>query len=101
MAGIGPKRHRYGTWVYPPIGVALEMVVLEEIGVYIYLRQNTFVQYIFTRPIMNFCLVAEKNPVMRLSRRWWDHTSLDIMGIRAGNAATEGGGGSEESEAEG
>ena len=49
----------------------------------------------------DFCLVAEKNPVMRLSRRWWDHTSLDIMGIRAGNAATEGGRGSEESEAEG
>ena len=26
MAGMGPKRQRYGAWVYPPIGAALEMV---------------------------------------------------------------------------
>ena len=34
MAGMGPKRQRYGTWVYPPIGAALGMVVLEEIRIY-------------------------------------------------------------------
>ena len=33
MADIGSKRQRYGTWVYPPIGAALAMVVLEEIRV--------------------------------------------------------------------
>ena len=41
MAGMGPKHQRYGTWVYPPIGVALEMVGLEEIGVYISRLHNT------------------------------------------------------------
>ena len=35
MADMGPKRQRCGIWVYPPIGAALKMVVLEEIGVYI------------------------------------------------------------------
>ena len=35
MAGRGPKRQRGGTWVYTPIGAALELVGLEEIGVYI------------------------------------------------------------------
>ena len=35
MSGMGPKRHREGTWGYPPIGTSLEMVGLEEIGVYI------------------------------------------------------------------
>ena len=35
MAFIGPKRQRYGTWVYTPIREALVMVRLEEIGVYI------------------------------------------------------------------
>ena len=35
MTGMHPKRQRYGLWVYPPIGVALKMVVLEDIRVYI------------------------------------------------------------------
>ena len=30
---------------------------------------------------------------LRLSRRWWDQTSLDILWIRGGHAAAEGGGG--------
>ena len=59
------------------------MVGLEEIGVYIARRQNTFAQYIATRPIMDLCLVAERNPGMRLSRRWWEQPSLDIIGIGA------------------
>ena len=71
MAGMGPKRQPDGTWVYPPIGAALAMVGLGEIGVYIVRRQNTVAQYIATRPIMDLCLTAERKPVMRLSRRWW------------------------------
>ena len=35
MTSMASKRQRYGTWVYAPIGEALEMVGLEEIGVYI------------------------------------------------------------------
>ena len=35
MSGMGPKRQRYGAWVYPPIGEALVLVGMEEIGVYI------------------------------------------------------------------
>ena len=54
-----PKRHPDGTWVYPPIGAALAMVVLVDIGVYIARRQNTIPQYIATRPIMELCLVEE------------------------------------------
>ena len=41
MAGLGPKLQRDGTWVYPPIGAALAMVGLEEIGAYITHLQNT------------------------------------------------------------
>ena len=29
MSGMGPKHHGYGTWVYPPIGAALETVGLD------------------------------------------------------------------------
>ena len=44
MAGMGPKTHPDGTWVYPPIGAALTMVGLEEIGVYITRCQKTVAQ---------------------------------------------------------
>ena len=53
MAGMGPKRQLDKAWVYPDIGAALEMVGLEEIGVYIVYRQNMVAQYIATRPIMD------------------------------------------------
>ena len=32
MAGMGPKRQQDGTWVYQPIGAALAMVGVNEIG---------------------------------------------------------------------
>ena len=76
--------------MYPPIGAALEMVGLEEIGVYIARRHNMVAQYIATCPIMELCLAAERTLGIRLSKRWWEHPALDIMGIRAGQVATEG-----------
>ena len=95
MAVMGPKRQPDGTWLYPPIGAALTMVGLEEIGVYISRRQNTVAQYIANHLIMDLCLAAEQNPGMRLSRQWWEQPALDITGIRAGQVAAEGGGGGE------
>ena len=92
MVGMVPKHQMDGTWMYPPIGAALAMVVLEESRVYIALHQNTVAQYIVTCPIMDLCLAAERKPVIRLSRKWWEHPALDIMVIRAGQVAAEGGG---------
>ena len=40
---------------------------------------------------MDLCLAAEWNPGMRLPRRWWEQTALDILGTRAGNVELEGG----------
>ena len=105
MADMGPKYQRSGTWVYPPIGVALAMVGIDEIGLYISPRHKTAAQYIVTRPIMDLCLKAERNPLLRLSRRWWEQPDMDILGIRSGHEAAEGGGGggggTEESKGEG
>ena len=56
MAGMGTKCQCGGTWVYTPIGAALEMVWLEEIGVYIVQHHNTVAQYIASRLIMDWCL---------------------------------------------
>ena len=88
MLGMGPKLQQGGTWVYPLIGVALEIVRLDDIGVYISRLQNMVTQYIATLPIMDLCLEEERKPGMRLSSKWWEQPALDILGIRAGHAAT-------------
>ena len=67
MEGMVPKRQHDGTWLYPPIGVALETVGLEDIGVYSARRQNMVTQYIATCPIMDLCLSAERNLGLRQS----------------------------------
>ena len=46
-------------------------------------------QYIGNHPILDLCLAAERSQRMRLLRRWWEHPSLDILGIRASRAAEE------------
>ena len=73
----------------PPIGVALATVGMNEIGVYIFRRQNMVAQYIATRPIMDLCLTAERKPVLRPLRQCWYQNDLNILGIRAGRAAVE------------
>ena len=92
MVSMGPKRKWDGTWVYTPIGEALEMVGMEEIGAYIYRYQIMVTQYIETCPIMDLYLEAERNPGLRLSRKWREHPALDILGIRAGHTEAERGG---------
>ena len=79
------------------------MMGMEDISVYISCLQNTVEHYIATLPIMEFCLEAERKPGLRLSMQWWEHPGLDILGIRVGNAAEEGGkeGGTEGPEGEG
>ena len=89
MAGMGPKRQLYGSWVYPSIVAVLAMVGLEEVGVYISRHQDTVAQYIPNRPIMDLCLAAERNLGMRLSGRWWEQPALDIMDIRTVQVTTE------------
>ena len=68
MLVMVPKLQQDRTCVYSPIGSALAMVRLDEIGVYIDQRLNMVAQYIVTRPIMDLCLAAERNPGMRLSK---------------------------------
>ena len=92
MAGMRPKHQRYGTWVYKPIGAALEMVGLEEIEVYIARRHNTVARYIATRPIMDLCLAEERKPGMCLTRRLVGAARPGYTGDK-GRACSIGGGG--------
>ena len=68
MAGMVSKRQQDGTWLYKTIGALLTMVGLEIFGMYISRSQNTVAQYIATHPIMEFCLLAERNLGLRLYR---------------------------------
>ena len=91
MEGMGSKHQQHGTWIHTPIGAALAMVGMEKVGVYIADRQNTFVQYIANSPIIELWLAAEQKPGMRLSGRWWEQPSLDIMKKKEGHTAEEEG----------
>ena len=55
ITGRHLRRRRGGVWEYPPLASAMEETRFEEIRVYIQKRQNTFVQYISTQPIMDLC----------------------------------------------
>ena len=70
MAGMGPKRQQYGRWVYPPTGVGLAMLGLEEIRLYLSRHYNMVARYVATRHIMDLCLAAERNTGMRLYSKW-------------------------------
>ena len=65
------------------------MLGLDEIGVYIERRQNTVAKYIVTCPIMDLCLAADRKPGLKLSRRWWEQPTMDILGIRVEHAESE------------
>ena len=58
------------------------MVVMKEIGVYIIRRQNTVAHSIATCPSMDLFLAAQGKLGMCLSRKWWEKTALDILGIK-------------------
>ena len=46
----------------PPLGEAMSKVGLMEIKIYIARCQKIDVEYILTRPMMDLCLVAGRNP---------------------------------------
>ena len=45
--------------------------------------------YIADRPIMDLFFAAEWRPGMRISRRWWDQISIDILGMITAHAAAK------------
>ena len=51
-------------------------------------RQNTFTQYIATRPILDLCERATRRPGARVSWRWWEQTGIDLEGAKKQAAET-------------
>ena len=44
--------------------------------------QNTVAQFIYTRPIMDLCLEAERRLGDRVVKQWWDQDGLRLSGVR-------------------
>ena len=61
MAGMVTKRQRDGTWVYTPIGAALEMVQMDEIGLYITCLQNTVEHTLI--PVLSWTCVLRRSGI--------------------------------------
>ena len=70
------------TTVSPPIEDAMMEVGLQESETYASYHQNTVVQYIVTRPIMDICLTAKRRPGTRVEMRWWEQDDLDLEGMK-------------------
>ena len=56
----------------------MKEVGLEVVETYVLRRQNTIVQYIVIRLILELCLAVDRQPGMQVMIRWWEHTGLDL-----------------------
>ena len=54
---------------------------LEEVDKYVALHQNTILQFIANRLIMDLCLEADRRPGLQVFCQWWEQVSLDLKGI--------------------
>ena len=61
-----------GIWEYLHLAEAMGEVGFEGIRKLVTRRQNTGVQYILTRPILDLCEQVTQRPGARVSRRWWE-----------------------------
>ena len=66
------KRWEEGGWEYPPLVAEMEEAGFEERGSYILKKQNTVVQYIATRPILDLCEKTVQRPGAWVAWIWWE-----------------------------
>ena len=60
---------------------AMAEALMQEVETYVSLHNNTDMQYIVIRPIMDLCLMAVRRPGVRVSKRWLDQEDIDLEGI--------------------
>ena len=64
-----------------PLYAAMKEVGLEELQTCALCRHNTASQYIFTRLILEPCLVVYRWTEARVSMRWWEQFGLDLSQV--------------------
>ena len=70
ITGRQRRQRKDGSWIYPPLAGIMKETGMVEIRISILWRQNTVAQFIATRPIMDLCKQATRQPGARVSRRW-------------------------------
>ena len=55
ITGRQPRRGWYGKWFYPYLKGAMKEAGFTDVRTSINRRQNTFAQYIATRPLLDLC----------------------------------------------
>ena len=78
ITGRQLRQKKYGSWDHPPLAEALREAGMVGIRMFITRRQNKVLQYITTRPILDPCKRATRQPGARVSWRWWEHARLDL-----------------------
>ena len=77
LSGLQPRYlPREDRWDYPPIEEALERAGLFPIEHYISVRQNTLVQNVATRPILDLCRESERLSGSARRTLWWSQPSI-------------------------
>ena len=70
LEGMHTKRNTVGRWDHPHLDATVVVVGLQEFDTYIILLHNTIYQYIATRPILEICMVAERQMGSRVTWKW-------------------------------
>ena len=70
------SRDMMGRFLYPPLYKAMMSAGMEEVETYVLCRQNNIAHYIATFPILEICLVAERQPGVQVTRQWWEQADL-------------------------
>ena len=88
---IQTRRREDRSWAYPPLEEAMGEIGFEGIRKSVTRRQNTVVQYISTRPIMDLCERSTRRMGARVSWQWWEQARIYLEGAkkRATEVATD------------
>ena len=71
LTGRLPRRTLDRKWTYTSAATAQEEAGLLTMEEYIRRRQNTVVQYITTRSLLDMCEGSERAPGAQVGMRWW------------------------------
>ena len=84
-----PRQRVNVSWEYLPLEEARGEAGFEGIRKSFTRRQNTVLQYIATRPILDLCERATRRTGARVSRRWWEQAGIDLEGVKKMAAEVE------------
>ena len=73
---VGRYLPREDRWYYPPIEEALEEAGLFRMEVYINRRQNTMVDYVATRPLLDLCMECDRLDGSSRATLWWEQDNV-------------------------